>query len=99
MLSTTFEISSIIISFSSHNNLICVLFWPDIADRKLPVFLGIADAVLVVVPSMFIAVTSVDAASNCWFLRIHWSMSIGFYYSVVDCFNQITFPGTTNPQL
>ena len=61
----TIEISSIIITFSSHSdNLICVLFWSDIASRKSPVFLGIANAVVMVVPSKFIATTPVDAASK-----------------------------------
>lgn len=64
MLPTT-EISSIIIAFSSHSdNLICVLFWSDIADRTSPVLLGIANAVLMFVPAMFIAATPVDAASK-----------------------------------
>ena len=46
----TIEISSIIITFSSHSdNLICVLFWSDIAGRKSRVLLGIANAVLMVV--------------------------------------------------
>ena len=35
-----------------------------IAGRTSPVFLGIANAVLMVVPSMFIAATPVDAASK-----------------------------------
>lgn len=35
-----------------------------IAGRTSPVFLGIASAVLMVVPSMFIAATPVDAASK-----------------------------------
>ena len=35
-----------------------------IAGRTSPVFLGIANAVLMVVPSMFIAGTLVDAASK-----------------------------------
>ena len=61
----TIEISSIIIAFSSHSdNLICVLFWSDIADRTSPVVLGIANAVLMIVPAMFIAATPVDAASK-----------------------------------
>ena len=61
----TIEISSIIIVFSSHSdNLICVLFWSDIADRTSPVLLGIANAVLMFVPAMFIAATPVDAASK-----------------------------------
>ena len=61
----TIEISSIIIAFSSHSdNLICVLFWSDIADRTSPVLLGIANAVLMFVPAMFIAATPVDAASK-----------------------------------
>lgn len=61
----TIEISSIIIAFSSHSdlNLICVLFWSDIADRTSPVLLGIANAVLMIVPAIFIAATPVDAAS------------------------------------
>ena len=42
----TIEILSIIISFSSDsNNLICILFWSDIAGGTSPVFLGIANAV------------------------------------------------------
>ena len=54
----TIEILSIIISFSSDsNNLICVFFWSDIAGRTSPVFLGIANAVLMVVLSVFIAAT------------------------------------------
>ena len=54
----TIEILSIIISFSSDsNNLICVFFWSDISGRTSPVFLGIANAVLMVVLSMFIAAT------------------------------------------
>ena len=61
----TIEISSIIIAFSSHSdNLICVLFWSDIVDRTSPVLLGIANAVLMFVPAMFIAATPVDAASK-----------------------------------
>lgn len=61
----TIEISSIIISFSSHSdNLICVVFWSDIAGRTSPVFLGIANAVFMVAPSMFIAATPVGAASK-----------------------------------
>lgn len=61
----TIEISSIIIAFSSHSdNLICVLFWSDIADRTSPVLLGIANAVLMIVPAMFIAATPVDASSK-----------------------------------
>lgn len=61
----TIEISSIIIAFSSHSdNLICVLFWSDIADRTSPVLLGIANAVLMIVPAIFIAATPVDAASK-----------------------------------
>ena len=52
----TIEISYIIISFSSDsNNLICVPFWSVIAGRTSPVFLGVANAVFMVVPSMFIA--------------------------------------------
>ena len=35
-----------------------------IADRTSTVFLGIANAVLMVVPSMFIAATPVDATSK-----------------------------------
>ena len=54
----TIEILSIIISFSSDsNNFICVLFLSDIAGRTSPVFLGIANAVLMVVLSVFIAAT------------------------------------------
>ena len=74
----TIEISSIIIiTFSLHSdNLICVLFWSNIAGRKSPVFLDIANALLMVVPSKFIAVTPVDAASKTagfsgFIFRIH----------------------------
>ena len=67
----TIKISSIIITFSSHSdNLICILFWSDIAGRTSPVLLGIANAVLMIVPSMFIAATPVDAA--------HASKTVGF---------------------
>jgi len=61
----TIEILSIIISFSSPSgNLTCVLSWADIDGRTSPVFFCIANAVLMVVPSMFIAATLVDAASK-----------------------------------
>ena len=63
----TIEILSIIISFSSDsNNLICVLFWSDIAGRTSPVFLGIANAVLMVVLSMFIAATPLVLLVRLW---------------------------------
>ena len=69
----TIEISSIIIAFSSHSdNLICVLFWSDIADRTSPVLLGIANAVLMIVPAIFIAATPVDAASPGGYFRNFW---------------------------
>ena len=49
-----------------------------IAGRTSPVFLGIANAVLMVVPSMFIATTPVDVASKA----IGFSGLIGAYYIV-----------------
>ena len=60
------EILSIIISFCSHSgNLICVHFWSDINWRQdITSILGIANAVLMVVPSMFIAAAPVDVASK-----------------------------------
>ena len=60
-----------------------------IAGRTSPVFLGIANAVLLVAPLMLIAATPVEVLLVKLF---HWSMPMGFYYSVVDCFINITFP-------
>ena len=61
----TVETSSIVISFSSDNEtLIWVFFWSGIAERFSPAPLGIANALFIVVPSIFMPETPVGTAGS-----------------------------------
>ena len=58
------------------------------AGRTSPVLLGIfCFAVLMVVPSMFIAATPVDAASKAVGFSVFIGTCLKVFTSVIDCFN------------
>ena len=78
---TIIEILSIINSLSSDsNNLICVLFWSDIAGRTSPEFFCIADAVFMVVPPMFIAASKTVGFSR--FIGAYLYVFVAVWYIV-----------------
>ena len=77
----TMETSSIIMSFSSDSeSLIWVFFWSDIAGRFSPASFGIANAVFIVFPSIFMAETPVGAINS----------TVGSSWLLVTCLNVFT---------